>query len=220
MADVHEQSENSAVPPAPVRRLVLLRHGQTEWARSGRHTGLTDVPLTARGEHQARAASSAVAQLNLRDPLVLTSPRSRAVRTAELAGLHSTRTWDAIGEWDYGDYEGLTTPQIRETVPHWTVWTHPCPGGETIDAVSARADMVLSVVEPTLADRDVVLVGHGHFSRVLLARWAELAATEGKRFALDPAGHSVLGYEHSYRQILSHNVASEAVAHSSDELYS
>ena len=198
-------------PDDTVRRLVLIRHGQTEWALSGRHTGLTDVPLTTRGEHQAAAARTALHALGLRDPVVFTSPRQRALRTAVLAGLRDPRTWDAISEWDYGAYEGLTTPQIRESVPHWTVWSHPCPDGETIDAVSRRADMVLSVVEPLLAERDVVLVGHGHFSRVLLARWAELPATEGKRFALDPAGHSVLGYEHSYRQIVSHNVAAEAV---------
>ncbi|WP_082042870.1 MULTISPECIES: acid phosphatase [unclassified Rhodococcus (in: high G+C Gram-positive bacteria)] len=187
-------------------RLVLLRHGQTEWAASGRHTGSTDIPLTALGEDQARSAGSRIAALGLHRPLVVSSPRSRAQRTAELAGLSVDREWDALVEWDYGDYEGLTTPQIRETTPHWTVWTHPCPGGETIDAVSARADLVLSVVVPTLADRDVVLVGHGHFSRAVIARWIEQPVTEGKRFAMAPAGFSVLGYEHEFRQVHTHNV--------------
>ncbi|MBM7414314.1 MULTISPECIES: acid phosphatase [Nocardiaceae] len=187
-------------------RLVLIRHGQTEWAASGRHTGRTDIALTADGEDQARAAGDRIAALGLERPLVVSSPRSRALRTAELAGLTVDRVWDALVEWDYGDYEGLTTPQIRETAPHWTVWTHPSPSGETIDAVSARADLVLSVVVPTLAERDVVLVGHGHFSRSVIARWVEQPVTEGKRFALAPAGFTVLGYEHEYRQIHTHNV--------------
>ncbi|GGG12418.1 acid phosphatase [Rhodococcoides trifolii] len=190
------------------RRLVLLRHGETEWAADGRHTGITDIPLTPYGERQARTAGRSIAELDLHHPLVMSSPRRRAAHTAELAGLAIERTWDALGEWDYGEYEGLTTPEIRVHVPHWTVWTHPCPGGETVDSVSARADMVLSVAEPALSERDVVLVGHGHFSRVLIARWAEFAATEGKRFALDPASYSVVGYEHSYHQVITHNVDS------------
>ncbi|MGB3773328.1 MAG: acid phosphatase [Rhodococcus sp. (in: high G+C Gram-positive bacteria)] len=187
-------------------RLVLLRHGQTEWAATGRHTGATDIPLTEEGEDQARSARERIDDLRLTSPLIISSPRSRARRTAHLAGLTVDREWDALVEWDYGDYEGLTTPEIRETTPHWTVWSHPCPGGETVEAVSARADLVLSAVVPALAERDVILVGHGHFSRTVIARWIELPVTEGKRFALAPAGITVLGYEHGYRQIHSHNV--------------
>lgn len=193
-------------PPPRDRRVVLLRHGETEWAATGRHTGTTDIPLTARGEEQARNAGVRIAGLGLRDPLVVSSPRVRALRTAELAGLTVDRMWDALVEWDYGEYEGLTTPEIRRTAPHWTVWTHPCPSGETVDAVSARADLVLSVVLPTVDDRDVVLIGHGHFSRALAARWIDLATTEGKRFALAPAGMTVLGFEHGFRLIQAHNI--------------
>ena len=122
-----------------------------------------------------------------------------------VAGLVAQQTWDDLAEWDYGNYEGLTTPEIRQTVPHWTVWTHPCAGGETAESVQARADTVLSVVNAQLERRDVVLVGHGHFSRVLLARWAELPIVEGRRFALGAAGFAVLGYEHGARQIQSLN---------------
>lgn len=202
---------NSPVPTQPspsadTGRIVLLRHGQTEWATSGRHTGRTDVPLTDTGERQAVAAGELIGELDLRTPLVVSSPRARAVRTAALAGLTVDREWDALSEWDYGDYEGLTTPEIRRSAPGWTVWTHPCPGGEGIDDVGARADLVLSVVLPMLPDRDVVLVGHGHFSRALLTRWLELPVSEGKRFALFPAAYSVLGTEHSFHQVVVHNI--------------
>ncbi len=186
-------------------RVVLLRHGQTEWAMTGRHTGATDVALTGIGEQQAVAAGELVAELDLRDPLILSSPRRRALRTAELAGLAVDREWDALAEFDYGDYEGLTTPEIQRHVAHWTVWTHPCPNGETIDEVGSRADLVLSVSMSALADRDVVLIGHGHFSRALVTRWLELPVAEGRRFAMSPAAYSVLGFEHSYRQVVVHN---------------
>ena len=194
---------------ARVDRLVLLRHGETEWSRDGRHTGLSDIPLTPLGEKQAAATAPAIAQLALRDPLVITSPRQRAIRTAELAGFEPDRTWGDLSEWDYGDYEGMTTTEIVEHVPNWTVFTHPCPGGETADQVQARADLVLSTIAPTLADRDVVLVGHGHFSRCLIARWAQFPVMEGRRFAMSSGGYSVLGYEHGTAQIVHHNIAPE-----------
>lgn len=189
-----------------VGRVVLLRHGETEWARAGRHTGSTDVLLTSVGEQQAVDAGSMLQLLELRDPLVMSSPMQRARRTADLAGLHVDRAWDALSEWDYGDYEGITSTQIHETVPQWTVWTHPCPGGESIGDVAVRVELVLSVVLPLLTDRDVVLVGHGHFSRALVAGWIEAPITEGKRFALSPAAYSLLGFEHSFRQLVAHNV--------------
>ncbi|WP_430333505.1 acid phosphatase [Rhodococcus sp. ACT016] len=191
---------------SPDRRLVLLRHGETEWARLGRHTGTTEVPLTERGTEQARAAGPLLAALDLRDPLVVTSPRRRAHVTAALAGLSDDHRWDALSEWDYGELEGLTTPEIRERIPHWTVWTHPCPGGETHDMVTSRADMVVHTCEAALADRDVVLVGHGHFFRAVIARWIEQPVSEGRRVLLSPAAHTVLSYEHGFRTIVTHNV--------------
>ncbi|NLE82495.1 MAG: acid phosphatase [Rhodococcus sp.] len=189
-------------------RIVLLRHGQTEWSELGKHTGRTDIPLTELGAEQARRVAPTIAALGLRTPLVVTSPRLRAHRTASLAGLRVNRTWDALAEWDYGTYEGLTTPEIRESVPDWTVWTHPCPGGESAEAVHARCDLVLSVARSQLAERDVVLVGHGHFSRALVSRWLELPVLEGRRFALSAAGMSVLGFERGTQQVISHNIAS------------
>lgn len=187
-------------------RLVLLRHGETAWSAARRHTGRTDIALTERGEAQARAAGKVVAGLGLSDPLVLTSPKQRAVHSAELAGLPDPRIDDDLVEWDYGDYEGLTTPQIRETVPGWTVFTGDVPGGESADAVGARADRVLESVAPALRTRDVVLVGHGHFSRVLIARWAGFPAREGRRFFLSTAAISVLGHDHQAATILAHNI--------------
>jgi probable phosphoglycerate mutase len=144
--------------------------------------------------------------LELRNPLVIASPRQRALRTAELAGLSVNRSWDALAEWDYGEYEGYTTPEIRERVPDWTVWTHPCPGGESAESVSARADRVLAVASAHLLNQDVVLVGHGHFFRALIARWAELPVVEGRRFLLSAGGLSELGFERDIRVILSHNM--------------
>ena len=177
--------------------MLLLRHGETEWSRSGKHTGRTDVPLTERGRTLATRAGQLIGLLRGAAPpaLVLTSPRRRAQDTAALAGLRADRVDERLAEWDYGVYEGLTTPQIREQVPDWTVWTHPCPGGETADQVGARADAVLTDARAALADGDVVLVGHGHFSRVLIARWIGLPVTQGVRFAMDPASWAVLGDE-------------------------
>ncbi|MDV7244634.1 MULTISPECIES: acid phosphatase [Rhodococcus] len=191
------------------RRIVLLRHGETEWARAGKHTGRTDIPLTDVGERQARTLGTALDALRLRNPLVIVSPRRRAQDTAQLAGLKIHRTWDALVEWDYGTYEGLTTPDIRTKVPDWTVWTHPCPRGEQAEQIHARCDLVLSVAHSQLPDRDVILVGHGHFSRALIARWADLPVSEGRRFALSPGAYSILGFEHGAQQLVTHNVTIE-----------
>ncbi|MGI5125597.1 acid phosphatase [Pseudonocardia sp. CA-107938] len=175
--------------------VFLLRHGETEWSLSGQHTGRTDIPLTERGRKLAVDAGNLWRTLHHdASPVrVLSSPRARARDTAELAGLKVDSYDERLVEWDYGDYEGLTTPQIRESVPDWTVWTHPCPGGETAEQVGARADDVIAEVRS--ADGDVVLVGHGHFSRVLMARWIGLPAAEGVRVTMDPASWSVLGDE-------------------------
>ncbi|WP_215550177.1 acid phosphatase [Amycolatopsis sp. CA-230715] len=186
--------------------LYLLRHGQTEWSVNGRHTGRTDLPLTDEGEDEARAAGETLAKLRHGPALVLASPRTRAVKTAALAGLDVDETTEQLAEWDYGDYEGVTTDQIRETVPGWTVWTHPIPGGESARQVTARADEVLAKAREALADSDVVLVGHGHFSRVLIARWLGLPATSGVHFGLSSAGVSVLGDERGEPRIEHLNI--------------
>jgi probable phosphoglycerate mutase len=188
--------------------LYLLRHGETEWSRSGQHTSRTDIPLTPNGERRARDAGSMLAGLREDRPpaLVVSSPRQRAVRTAELADLAVTEVTEDVAEWDYGTYEGLSTPKIRETVPGWTVWTHESPGGETADQVGARAAAVVSRVRAVLPDGDVVLVGHGHFSRVLVATWLGLAPTSGVHFALDAAAISVLGDERGVPQLKRLNV--------------
>lgn len=179
-----------------VGRVFLLRHGETEWSRTGKHTGRTDVPLTERGRELAAEAGRLVAGLRDMPPaLVLTSPRRRARDTARLAGFHVDDVDERLAEWDYGEYEGRTTEEIRETVPGWTVWTHPCPGGETAAEVGKRADRVIAHTAEALGQGDVVLVGHGHFSRVLVARWIGLPATEGVRFAMEAPSWAVLGRE-------------------------
>uniref|UniRef100_UPI0024581A4F histidine phosphatase family protein n=1 Tax=Nocardia farcinica TaxID=37329 RepID=UPI0024581A4F len=124
---------------ADQHRLILLRHGETEWSAAGRHTGRTELELTAAGREQARSVASVLSGVGVRDPLVVSSPRRRAVETAELAGLAIAEVSELLAEWDYGAYEGLTTPRIRESVPDWLVWTHGCPGGESVGAGGARA---------------------------------------------------------------------------------
>ncbi|EIV93739.1 histidine phosphatase family protein [Frankia sp. QA3] len=184
------------VPPG---RVVLLRHGETEWSRLGRHTGRTDVELTAEGERQAAGQATRLSAWSF--GLVATSPRVRARRTADLAGLVTTpeterEVWADLAEWDYGGYEGITTATIRETAPGWTVWTAPVPGGETAEQVGARADAVLRRLHPWLERGDVALVGHGHMLRVLVARWLGLQPRAGAYFVLAAGGLSVLGHEH------------------------
>jgi probable phosphoglycerate mutase len=187
--------------------VYLLRHGHTEWSGNGRHTGLTDIDLTADGVAGARRAGALLAGLRGDGPaLVLSSPRLRATRTAELAGLTVDEVTEDLAEWDYGDYEGLTTPQIRETVPGWTVWTHPVPNGETADAVGERAAKVVRRIRDALVDGDVILVGHGHFSRVLIATWIGQVAPFGVHFGLDAGGLSILGDERGVPQIVRLNI--------------
>ncbi|PKW19922.1 histidine phosphatase family protein [Saccharopolyspora spinosa] len=186
-------------------RVYVLRHGTTEWSQTGQHTSRSDIPLTVEGELRARQAGETLSALRPAGPaVVFASPRQRAQRTATLAGLADVVTEPLLAEWDYGDYEGLTTQQIREQVPDWTVWTHPCPGGETAADVTARADKLLTRI--TRAGYDVVLVGHGHFSRCLIARWLGLPATSGVHFALDPAGITVLGHERGVPTVERSNI--------------
>ncbi|MCG9477543.1 MAG: histidine phosphatase family protein [Actinomycetia bacterium] len=172
--------------------LYVVRHGATEWSRSGQHTGRTDLPLLPEGEEQARATGSLLANIDF--SLVLCSPLQRAQRTCELAGLLDRAVIDTdLQEWDYGDYEGVTTATIRETVPGWTVWSGTCPNGETIEQVSKRADRVIERVRNESGN--VIVFAHGHILRVLTARWCELDPVEGQRFILDPATLSILGWE-------------------------
>jgi broad specificity phosphatase PhoE len=181
-------------------QLILLRHGETEWSRSGQHTGRTDVPLTAAGEAAATALGQALADYHV--TAAFSSPLSRAWRTAELAGLTNAKADPDLEEWDYGGYEGLTSEQIGRDRPGWLLWRdgviagdvqHP---GETIQQVSARADAVLARVRPLLTDGDVALVSHGHLLRVLTARWLRLGPVEGRCFRLDTGTISTLGTEH------------------------
>jgi len=190
--------------------LILLRHGETEWSRSGKHTGRTDVPLTPRGEQAAVAMAPILARRHF--VAVFTSPAQRAARTAELAGLSNATLDPDLWEWDYGGYEGLTTPQIRQTRPGWYLWRdgvipgdaeHP---GETLEQVGQRADRVLARVAPVLAEGDVALVGHGHALRVLTARYLGLEPADGRLLRLDTGTISTLGTEHAEPALLSWNV--------------
>jgi broad specificity phosphatase PhoE len=185
-------------------QLILLRHGETEWARDGRHTGRTDVPLTPAGEEQARALAPLLA--GRRIALVVTSPAERARRTAELAGLTGARVDEDLWEWDYGAYEGRSTPDIRTERPGWYLWRDGVPGGETVEQVGARVDRVLARVRPATAEGDVVLVAHGHVLRVLTARWLGLPPADGRLFRLDTGTLSTLGTEHDEPVITSWNV--------------
>ena len=182
-------------------RLVLLRHGETEWSRDRKHTSRTDLDLTERGREQARLAALTLEHLGLVDPLVVSSPRRRALATAELAGLSVDEVSPLLSEWDYGDYEGLTTHEIRTDNPGWLLWTYGCPGGESVDQVSMRADQAVSYGLDHMVDRDVVFVSHGHFSRSVVTRWVEQPLREGARFGFGTAALAVCGFEYGLRQL-------------------
>jgi len=182
-------------------RLVLLRHGETAWSKSGRHTGRTDIELDDTGRVQAELAGRVLRELKLADPLVISSPRIRALTTAKLAGLSVDEVTPMLAEWDYGDYEGKTTSQIHETVPDWLIWTHGCPGGESVAQVSDRADRAVAFALEHMESRDVVFVGHSHFSRSVITRWVELPLVEGSRFWMLAGSIAVCGFEHGVRQL-------------------
>jgi broad specificity phosphatase PhoE len=181
--------------------LWLVRHGETEWSRDGRHTSTTDLDLTEKGVEVARTLRERLAHVSF--DLVLSSPRKRAVRTAELAGFDDVHVDEDLVEWDYGDYEGVSTPEIREKVPDWTVWTHPTPGGETAEQVSERLDRVVARARDT--GGRVLAFGHGHSLRALAARWIEQPVDEGRFFKLDTATVSTLGYERDFPVVLRWN---------------
>ncbi len=192
--------------------LLLIRHGETEWSRAGRHTSYTDLPLTARGEQQARQVAPLLAARRI--ALALTSPMRRALRTAELAGLAEVRTDPDLREWDYGGYEGITTADIQRSSPGWSLWTNgvaPGPAdhpGESPGEVAARADRVLAGIDPVLRDAaaDVALVAHAHVLRVLTARRLGLPPDAGALFALDTGTLCVLGTEHDRPVIRAWNL--------------
>ena len=180
--------------------IVLIRHGQTEWSANGRHTSYTDLDLTAAGEQQARDVGERLGGRAF--VAVISSPRKRALRTAELAGLKVSETTEDLAEWNYGDYEGITTVDIRTSRPGWSLWTDGCPGGESPEQIGARIDRVLARAKELLDRGDVALVGHGHALRVCGARWAGLAPKDGSILKLDTATLSTLGFEHDVDQVI------------------
>jgi broad specificity phosphatase PhoE len=181
--------------------VVLVRHGETEWSRELKHTGRTDVELTEEGKRQAQRVGEALGGRQF--ALVLSSPLRRALETARLAGFEP-ELCDELLEWDYGDYEGLRTVEVREHVPGWGIWTHPVPNGETVEQVGERADRLLEEIRAV--EGDVLVFAHGHVLRVLTARWLGLPSDGGRLFALDPATLSTLGYEREQSVIRHWNV--------------
>ena len=175
--------------------LHFIRHGETEWSLSGQHTGRTDIALTAHGEAQARALGPSLRLLQ--SAHVLTSPRQRARRTCELAGLGAAAEIEPeLAEWDYGNYEGLRTADIRKARPGWNIFADGCPGGETPQQVSSRADRLIASL--AALDGNTALFSHGQFGCVLAARWIGLPVIEGQHFSLSPASLSILGNKPSH----------------------
>ncbi|HEY9774992.1 MAG TPA: histidine phosphatase family protein [Planktothrix sp.] len=172
--------------------IYVLRHGETEWSLSGQHTGRTDIPLTETGKKQAIELGESLK--NIRFSAVFVSPLGRARETAALAGLINATICDDLAEVNYGQYEGLTSTQIQERVPGWTVWTHPLPGGETLAQVAKRAKNVLDLA--STYDGNVALVSHGHFSRIIATVWLGFPPEAGKHLMLDTACFSILSFEH------------------------
>jgi len=178
--------------------LWLVRHGETEWSLSGQHTGSTDVPLTENGRAQAKALGALLAARSF--ARVLSSPKSRALETCRLAGFgDGVETTDDLLEWDYGDYEGRRTVDIREERPGWTLFADGAPNGETAEQVATRVDRVIATAAG--ADGNIALFAHGHVLRVLTARWLGLRPQDGRLFALSTATLSVLGHERETRVI-------------------
>lgn len=173
-------------------QLYLIRHGETAWSISGQHTGRTDIPLTARGEDEARTLAPLLREVSF--ARVLTSPRRRARRTCELAGLGPVSEVEPdLAEWDYGEYEGRRTMDIHETRPGWNVFRDGCPGGETTTHVSGRADRLIARL--LALDGNIALFSHGQFGCVLAARWIGIPILDGQHFMLSPASLSILGFE-------------------------
>lgn len=182
-------------------RLVLVRHAETEWTASRQHTSRTDVALTERGRTQARALAGVLAGYS--PTTIVSSPLQRAKETATLAGFAAPEVWADLGEWDYGEFEGRTTADIRKGVPAWSLWRDGAPGGETPAEVTARADRVLERLREL--GGIAMVFSHGHFLRVLAARWVGLDGSAGSLFALSPASVSTLGWEREQAVFLGWN---------------
>lgn len=183
--------------PSPATRLLLVRHGQTDWARDRRHTGRTDVPLNAVGRRQAERLAGTLPLEGV--VAVWSSPLQRARHTAELAGLHVDRLVDDLRERDYGSVEGIATEDIRRERPGWTVWDDAPDDAEPLDALAERVDRVIA--EAAALEGTVALVAHAHTHRVLAARWIGLPPVAGRSFVLDPAGWALLGWERDTRVV-------------------
>ena len=193
------------------RQLWLLRHGATEWALDGRHTGITDLPLLPEGEAEARALTEVLGQQHF--AAVFSSPLQRARRTCELAGLgEQMQINDDIVEWNYGDYEGITTSTIRETVPTWTVWSHGCPNGEDAQQVEVRCVRAINTALAVPGAGDVAFFAHGHILRALAGTWLGLGACGGQLLPLGTATVSILGWERDIRAIQRWNAPAKRVA--------
>jgi broad specificity phosphatase PhoE len=193
--------------------LILIRHGETVWSKSGQHTGRTDIGLTQVGEVQAEQAGTLIrALLATYEPsLIISSPRQRALYTAELAGFEPDEITEDAAEWDYGDYEGLTSAQIRQQNPAWTIWSSPVPGGEDAAAVIVRLDRLLERVERHRAAGPVLIFSHGHASRCIAARWLGRPVADGQQYSLGTGAVSSLGYEHEQPVILRWNLDKSVV---------
>ncbi|HXA43629.1 MAG TPA: histidine phosphatase family protein [Candidatus Solibacter sp.] len=188
-----------------VRQVWIVRHGDTEWSQSGQHTGRTDLPLLDSGRAQGSRLRSLLA--SRRFAAVLTSPRRRAAETAALAGFASATPDADLAEWDYGDYEGLTSLQVQTQVPGWTLWDDGAPGGESPQDVGLRADRVVRKLRDV--DGDVLLFSHGHFLRVLAVRWIDLAPGAGRNLYIGTAGLGVLGFDRGDPVIRSWNISAD-----------
>jgi len=189
------------VSPADGKRLVLVRHGETEWSREGRHTGRTDVPLTREGEKRARFLSQRLRRLGVEPLRVLSSPRERAVETARLAGFEMPEITHLLVEVDYGEYEGRTSAEIRADRPDWDLFTDGTPGGERLSDAAARCQRLLDDISPDSGGGDVLLFAHGHILRVLTVTYLGLPPDQARWLALDAAAVCILGHEHWWRAI-------------------
>ncbi len=187
----------------PLAEIWVMRHGQTDWSRDLRHTGRTDVDLTPKGEIEAASLAGLLGEVS--PGWVFVSPMTRARRTAELAGLVPYKVDEDLREWDYGDFEGLTTVEISRQFPGWSIWDGPWPGGETADDVAARADRFIAMVRSGCAG-SVAVVGHGHFGRVLAARWVGAMPNVGRWLEFDTAAWSKLGWDRGVPTLTHWNV--------------
>ena len=184
--------------------LYLVRHGETEWSRTGQHTSITDLPLTDNGREEAKALNG---WLDPKDfGLVLASPRQRAQETARLAGFHDFEVDEDLAEWFYGDYEGITSKEVQKTVPDWQIWTHGVPNGETAEEVRERVERVVKRVRESGEDKAIVFA-HGHSLRALTTAWLELPTELGQSFPLNTASLSVLGRYHDRPAVLRWNLS-------------